>query len=66
MLATVLALAMLQKEEIPAFQKGSALYAQCKGALRFLDAAKAADAESDISNFDTCTSYIAGFVEGNT
>jgi len=66
MLVPLLALAMLhQSTEIQAVQKGSWLYSACKGAQRYLDAPTGHKPEEDSSNFDNCTSYIAGFIEGD-
>ena len=59
-------LAMVQQSnEILPMQKGSWLYAACKGAQRYSDAPRGHEPEEDSSNFDNCTSYIAGYIESD-
>jgi hypothetical protein len=62
MLAPILALAL--QPEIPVPFRGSMLYQQCKGAIRWLDAPDSAKPSADSENFDNCTAYIGGFLEG--
>jgi hypothetical protein len=62
MILPLLYLAMLQEPTRPEF-KGSWLYSACQGGKRFLDAPRGHQSDDDFSDFDKCSSYIAGFVE---
>jgi hypothetical protein len=69
MLTPLLLLALTLKVPalIPETQRGTWLYQACQGAQRFLDNPYDAKTSADQgSNFDNCTAYLAGYLEGPT
>jgi hypothetical protein len=67
MLAPLLILALhlqIQTTEVPEIVRGTGLFQSCKGAIRWMDAPEAAKPRADDENFDNCTAYIGGFIEG--
>jgi hypothetical protein len=63
MLIPVLALAMIQAPN-PLQQNGKWLNQACKGAIRWQNAPADAKPGAEKENFDTCSAYIAGFLDG--
>jgi Rap1a immunity proteins len=66
MIAPILALALAAAPQTdPAsFQRGSGLYHDCKGAARYIDTSESIHTVEEGSQFDRCTFYIQGYVDG--
>ena len=45
-------------------QRGTWLFQACQGAVRWMDAPITNKPVDDVENFDNCTAYLGGYIEG--